>query len=158
MAEDNSPRICRDEIFGPVAAVIPFDTDEEAVEIANDSRFGLASGVWTRDLARAHRMIRDIESGNVWVNTYLQTRHELPFGGHQGERLRAGLHPRLHVREGGGDHRYARDGTDRWFTRSHAAFRLRPRHREVHSMRGNRGAPTPLRSPQQPQRAPIWVS
>ncbi len=81
MAEDNSPLICRDEIFGPVAAVIPFDTDEEAVEIANDSRFGLASGVWTRDLARAHRMIRDIESGNVWVNTYLQTRHELPFGG-----------------------------------------------------------------------------
>jgi aldehyde dehydrogenase (NAD+) len=81
MAKDNSPRICQEEIFGPVAAVIPFDTDEEALAIANDSRFGLASGVWTRDLARVNRFIRDIRSGNVWVNTYLQTRYELPFGG-----------------------------------------------------------------------------
>ncbi len=81
MAEDNSPLICREEVFGPVAAIIPFDTEEEAVALANDSRFGLASGVWTRDLDRAHRMIRDIHSGNVWVNTYMQTRHELPFAG-----------------------------------------------------------------------------
>jgi aldehyde dehydrogenase (NAD+) len=81
MTEDNSLQICREEIFGPVAVIIPFDTDEEAVAIANDSRFGLASGVWTRDLTRAHRMVRDIQSGNVWVNTYMQTRHELPFGG-----------------------------------------------------------------------------
>ena len=81
MAKDNSPRICQEEIFGPVAAVIPFDTDEEALAIANDSRFGLASGVWTRDLTRVNRFIRDIRSGNVWVNTYLQTRYELPFGG-----------------------------------------------------------------------------
>lgn len=81
IAKDNTPRICQEEIFGPVAAVIPFDTEEEAIAIANDSRFGLASGLWTRDLARVNRFIRDIRSGNVWVNTYLQTRYELPFGG-----------------------------------------------------------------------------
>lgn len=81
LAKDNSPRICRDEIFGPVGTIIPFDTDDEAIALANDSRFGLASGVWSRDLTRIHRYIREIESGNVWVNTYLQTRHELPFAG-----------------------------------------------------------------------------
>lgn len=81
MTSDNGAQINRDEIFGPVAAIIPFDTDDEAIAIANDSRFGLASGVWTQDLHRVHRMIRDIESGNVWVNTYMQTRFELPFGG-----------------------------------------------------------------------------
>ena len=81
LAADNSPRICREEIFGPVGAIIPFDTDDEAIAIANDSRYGLASGVWSRDLTRIHRYIREIQSGNVWVNTYLQTRHELPFSG-----------------------------------------------------------------------------
>ena len=81
LAEDNSISICQEEIFGPVAVVIPFDTDDEAIAIANDSRYGLASGVWSRDLARVHRYIRDIQSGNVWVNTYLQTRYELPFAG-----------------------------------------------------------------------------
>ena len=81
ITEDNTIQICREEVFGPVATIIPFDTDDQAVAIANDSRYGLASGVWTRDLARVHRMIRDIQSGNVWVNTYMQTRHELPFGG-----------------------------------------------------------------------------
>ena len=79
--EDNSTRICQDEIFGPVATIIPFDTDDQALAIANDSKYGLASGVWTRDLHRAHRFIRDLESGNVWVNIYRQTGRELPFGG-----------------------------------------------------------------------------
>jgi aldehyde dehydrogenase (NAD+) len=81
MTTDNSKRICQEEIFGPVAVVIPFDTDDQAIAIANDSQYGLASGVWTRDLSRAMRFVRDIQSGNVWVNTYLQTRYELPFGG-----------------------------------------------------------------------------
>jgi aldehyde dehydrogenase (NAD+) len=81
LTTDNSTQICQEEIFGPVASIIPFDTEEEAVAIANDSRYGLASGVWTQDVSRAHRMIRDIRSGNVWVNTYMQIRYELPFGG-----------------------------------------------------------------------------
>ena len=81
LAKDNSPRICREEIFGPVGVVIPFDSDDEAIALANDSRYGLAAGVWGKDMTRIHRYIRDIDSGNVWVNTYLQTRHELPFGG-----------------------------------------------------------------------------
>lgn len=77
----NSLRICREEIFGPVAVVIPFDTEEEALAIANDTDFGLAAGVWTSNLERAHRLIRSIESGNVWVNTYRIVGTDLPFGG-----------------------------------------------------------------------------
>ncbi|RJL34634.1 aldehyde dehydrogenase family protein [Bailinhaonella thermotolerans] len=78
---DNSLRICQEEIFGPVAVAIPFDTDDEALAIANDSRYGLAAGVWTRDLARAHRFVRDLHTGNVWVNTFRQMPPGLPFGG-----------------------------------------------------------------------------
>lgn len=81
MSNSNNVRICREEIFGPVATIIPFDTEEEAIAIANDSVYGLASGVWTRDMARTHRMIRAIRAGNVWVNTYMETRAELPFAG-----------------------------------------------------------------------------
>jgi aldehyde dehydrogenase (NAD+) len=81
LAKDNSPRICKEEIFGPVGVIIPFDTDDEAIALANDSRLGLASGVWSKDLTRINRFIREIQSGNVWVNTYLQTRHEIPFAG-----------------------------------------------------------------------------
>ncbi|WP_084957830.1 aldehyde dehydrogenase family protein [Thermoactinospora rubra] len=78
---DNGLRVCQEEIFGPVAVAIPFDTEEEAVRIANDSPYGLAAGVWTRDLGRAHRLVRDLESGTVWVNTYRQMPPGLPFGG-----------------------------------------------------------------------------
>ncbi|WP_327590559.1 aldehyde dehydrogenase family protein [Nonomuraea sp. NBC_00507] len=79
--EDNSLRLCQEEIFGPVAVALPFETDEEALEIANDSPYGLAAGVWTRDLGRAHRFVRDLQSGTVWVNTFRQMPPGLPFGG-----------------------------------------------------------------------------
>ncbi|MGH3392680.1 MAG: aldehyde dehydrogenase family protein, partial [Actinomadura sp.] len=67
---DNSLRICQEEIFGPVAVAIPFDTEEEAVALANDSAYGLAAGVWTTDLGTAQRMFRTLETGTVWVNTF----------------------------------------------------------------------------------------
>ncbi|MGG3942150.1 aldehyde dehydrogenase family protein [Peribacillus psychrosaccharolyticus] len=80
----NTLRICQEEIFGPVATVIPFDTEEEALAIANESSLGLVAGVWTTNLSRAHRMMRKLESGTVWVNTYFRIGPELPFGGTKG--------------------------------------------------------------------------
>ncbi|HKU11594.1 MAG TPA: aldehyde dehydrogenase [Sinomonas sp.] len=67
---DNHMRVVREEIFGPVAAIMPFDTEEEVLRLANDTEYGLAAGVWTKSLARAHRMARHLEAGTVWVNTY----------------------------------------------------------------------------------------
>jgi acyl-CoA reductase-like NAD-dependent aldehyde dehydrogenase len=80
---DNSMRIAREEIFGPVAAVIPFDGADEAVRIANDTIYGLAAGIWTRDLNRAHRLIRDIEAGVIWVNCFDEGDMTQPFGGYK---------------------------------------------------------------------------
>lgn len=79
----NTMALAREEIFGPVLSVLPFDTEEEAVAIANDTRYGLASGVWTTDLSRAMRMIRAIHAGTVWVNTYRMAQAMAPFGGYR---------------------------------------------------------------------------
>lgn len=70
------------EFFGPVLSVVDFETEADAIRIANDTAFGLASGVFTRDLTRAHRMIRAIRAGIVWVNTYRAVSPIAPFGGH----------------------------------------------------------------------------
>jgi acyl-CoA reductase-like NAD-dependent aldehyde dehydrogenase len=78
---NNRMTIAREEIFGPVMSVIPFDTEEEAVAIANDTEFGLAAGVWTRDFGRAHRMTQAIRAGTVWVNTYQRVYPSIPYGG-----------------------------------------------------------------------------
>jgi aldehyde dehydrogenase (NAD+) len=82
---DNSMKIAREEIFGPVAAVIKFKDEAEAVRIANDSPFSLAAGVWTKDVARAHAMVRKLRAGTVWVNTYGQSDTRLPWGGLGGD-------------------------------------------------------------------------
>ncbi|MEU6379386.1 aldehyde dehydrogenase family protein [Streptomyces sp. NPDC046909] len=80
---DNRLRICQEEIFGPVAVALPFDTEEQAVRIANDTPYGLAAGLWTENLRRAHRLTRALRAGSVWVNTYKALHWALPFGGHK---------------------------------------------------------------------------
>jgi aldehyde dehydrogenase (NAD+) len=91
---NNRMRIAREEVFGPVLAVIPFDDEEEAYAIANDTDYGLAAGVWTSDMARAIRATERIRAGTIWVNTYRMGGYSLPFGGFK----RSGL-----GREGGID-------------------------------------------------------
>lgn len=76
-------RIAREEIFGPVTGVIPFDTLEEAVEIANDSIYGLAAGIWTSNVSAAHRMARDVEAGVIWVNCFDHGDMTQPWGGYK---------------------------------------------------------------------------
>lgn len=73
--------IAREEIFGPVVSIMSFDTPEDAVRLANDTRFGLTAGVWTRDVKLAHRMARAIRAGTVWVNMFNVVTSEAPFGG-----------------------------------------------------------------------------
>jgi aminomuconate-semialdehyde/2-hydroxymuconate-6-semialdehyde dehydrogenase len=74
-------RTMQEEIFGPVCAVLPFDDEDEAVALANDSRYGLATALWTSDLTRAHRVAPRIETGVVWVNTWFLRDLRTPFGG-----------------------------------------------------------------------------
>jgi betaine-aldehyde dehydrogenase len=74
-------RIAQEEIFGPVVSVIPFDDERHAVEIANNTPYGLAGAVWTRDIFRAFRVVRKLRAGIVWVNHMQPTYVEAPWGG-----------------------------------------------------------------------------
>ena len=78
---DNTSRLCRDEVFGPVLAVLPFDREDDLIEQANDNSYGLACGIYTGDFRKAWRFARAIEAGTVWINTYKQFSISTPFGG-----------------------------------------------------------------------------
>ena len=78
-----SMRIAREEIFGPVLSVIPFETEEEAIALANDSEYGLAAGVFTSNLTRGHRVINQLRAGITWINNYHPTYNEMPWGGYK---------------------------------------------------------------------------
>lgn len=79
--EDPNARICQEEIFGPVVTIIPFDTEEEALSIANGTDYGLNSIVWTENLTRAHRISHNVRAGTIWVNCWFVRDLRAPFGG-----------------------------------------------------------------------------
>ncbi|TAM60107.1 aldehyde dehydrogenase [bacterium] len=79
----NGMRIATEEVFGPVLSVIRFSSEDEAIEIANDTRYGLAAAVWTENIRRAHRVAHALEAGTVWINAYRTVAHNAPFGGYK---------------------------------------------------------------------------
>lgn len=83
LARNNDARVCREEIFGPFATLLEFDTLDEAIAIANDSNFGLVNYVWSQDLTTAMRCSRDIRAGTVWINTPMMRELRAPFGGYK---------------------------------------------------------------------------
>jgi len=99
----NTARVCREEIFGPVAVILPFKNEQDLIEQANDSDFGLAAGVWTSDFQRAWRVAQALQAGTVWINTYKQLSVTTPFGGFKDsgigsekglQGMRAYMHPK----------------------------------------------------------------
>ena len=79
----NKMRVAQEEIFGPVAVVIKFHDEKEVIDMANDSEYGLGGAVWTKDINRAFRVAREIETGRMWVNTYNALPAHAPFGGYK---------------------------------------------------------------------------
>src|SRR5207244_11924723 len=79
----NDMKIAREEIFGPVVSVIPFKDENDAVLQGNDTAYGLAAGIWTRDVSKAHRVARALRAGTVWINCYNVFDPAAPFGGYK---------------------------------------------------------------------------
>ena len=89
-------RLIREEIFGPVGCVIPFDEEDEVLAAANDTEYGLAGSIWTENLSRAHRVVNELRAGQIWVNSALAADPSMPICGHKqsgwgGERGRKGI-------------------------------------------------------------------
>ena len=78
---DHTSRLMKEEVFGPICAVLPFDTEQQAVGLANDTEYGLAASTWTGDLQRAHRVAAQLKVGISWVNTWYLRDLRSPFGG-----------------------------------------------------------------------------
>ncbi len=78
---NNSMRVAREEIFGPVLSVIPFSSEDEAVRLGNDTSYGLAAAVWTKDVQRAHRIAHRLKAGTIWINSYRVLANNVPYGG-----------------------------------------------------------------------------
>ena len=156
---DNSARIAQEEIFGPVAGVIPFEDEAEAIEIANDTHYGLAAAVWTRDIFRALRVVKALEAGIVWVNHMQPTYVEAPWGGYKRVRLRPRAGPvgrRGVSRDQAGQHQPRREAdrlvltwASRWPSRalrpwwaarrSTGRARVGRRHQPIHRRADRRG-------------------
>ena len=81
MAQSNDTRVCQEEIFGPFATFLVFDAIDDAIRIANESKFGLVGYLWTRDLATTMKVSQGVRTGTVWVNTPLTREVRAPFGG-----------------------------------------------------------------------------
>lgn len=79
----NSSKVSQEEIFGPVLVIIPFDTEEEVIKLANESNYGLAGAVWTQDINKAIRVSKAIKTGLMWINTYHDIENHIPFGGYK---------------------------------------------------------------------------
>jgi (Z)-2-((N-methylformamido)methylene)-5-hydroxybutyrolactone dehydrogenase len=79
----NDMYLAQEEVFGPVLGVLTFHEEEELIALANQTRYGLAAGIWTNDIRRAHRVARDLKAGTVWINTYRAISYASPFGGYK---------------------------------------------------------------------------
>jgi (Z)-2-((N-methylformamido)methylene)-5-hydroxybutyrolactone dehydrogenase len=77
----NDMYLAQEEVFGPVLGILKFREEEELIALANDTRYGLAAGIWTNDIKRAHRVARELKAGTVWINTYRAISYASPFGG-----------------------------------------------------------------------------